>query len=83
MQSRYFLRLSVEDRPGVLAGIASVFGNNNVSISQVIQKNVAEGTAEIVVITDLVLERHFRDALLVMKEMSMVKEISSVLRVHG
>ena len=48
-----------------------------------IQKNVAEGTAEIVVITDLVLERHFRDALLVMKEMSMVKEISSVLRVHG
>lgn len=83
MQSRYFLRLSVEDRPGVLAGIASVFGNNNVSISQVIQKNVAEGTAEIVVITDLVLERHFRDALLVMKEMSMVKEVSSVLRVHG
>ena len=36
---RYFLRLQVEDRPGVLAGIASVFGNNNVSIAQVIQKN--------------------------------------------
>ncbi len=83
MRNRYFLRLSVDDRPGVLAGIASVFGNNNVSISQVIQKNVSDGTAELVVITDQVVERHFRDALLVIKEMSMVKEIPSVLRVYG
>ena len=82
-RNRYFLRLSVDDRPGVLAGIASVFGNNNVSISQVIQKNVSDGTAEIVVITDQVVERHFRDALLELKEMSMVKEIASVLRVYG
>ena len=83
MRSRYFLRLEVEDRPGVLAGIASVFGNNNVSISQVIQKNADRGLAELVVITDQVVERHFRDSLLVIKEMSMVKEIPSVLRVYG
>ena len=37
MRSRYFLRLKAEDRPGVLAGIASVFGNNNVSRSKVCQ----------------------------------------------
>ena len=83
MQSRYFLRLHAEDRPGVLAGIASVFGNNNVSIAQVIQKSAAEGTAEMVIITDRVVERHFRDALLIIKEMSIVKEIPSVLRVYG
>ena len=83
MRSRYFLRLKAEDRPGVLAGIASVFGNNNVSISQVIQKSASGGTAELVVITDQVVERHFRDSLLVIKELSMVKEISSVLRVYG
>ena len=83
MRSRYFLRLKAEDRPGVLAGIASVFGNNNVSISQVIQKSASGGAAELVVITDQVVERHFRDSLLVIKELSMVKEISSVLRVYG
>ena len=82
-RNRYFLRLSVDDRPGVLAGIASLFGKNNVRIPQVIQKNVSDGTAEIVVITDQVVERHFRDALLELKEMSMVKEIASVLRVYG
>lgn len=83
MRSRYFLRLKAEDRPGVLAGIASVFGNNNVSISQVIQKSASGGAAELVVITDQVVERHFRDSLLVIKELSMVKDISSVLRVYG
>ena len=76
-------RLKAEDRPGVLAGIASVFGNNNVSISQVILKSASGGAAELVVITDQVVERHFRDSLLVIKELSMVKEISSVLRVYG
>ena len=83
VQNRYFMRMEVEDRPGVLAAIASVFGNNHVSIAQVIQKSVGEGTAELVIITDQVEERHFKDALLVMNEMSIVKEIPSVLRVYA
>ena len=83
VKNRYFLRFQVEDRPGVLAGIASVFGNNNVSIAQVIQKNKSGDLAELVVITDTVLERHFQDALLVIREMSMVKEISAILRVYA
>lgn len=83
MKNRYFLRLEVEDRPGVLASIAAVFGDHKVSIAQVIQKNVKEGTAELVVITDEVMEQDFHDALLVMKQMSMVSEVSSVLRVYA
>lgn len=82
-KSRYFLRLQVEDRPGVLAGIASVFANNNVSIAQVIQKNKNGELAELAVITDTVLERHFNDSLLVLKELSMIREISTVLRVYA
>ncbi|MFQ9395450.1 MAG: hypothetical protein ACLR2E_17155 [Lachnospiraceae bacterium] len=34
----YFLRMQVENRSGVLANIAGVFGNNCVSIAQIIQK---------------------------------------------
>lgn len=82
-ESKYFLRLQVEDRPGVLAGIASVFGGNNVSIAQVVQKNKNGELAELVVITDTVLERHFKDSLLVLKELSMIREISTVLRVYA
>lgn len=82
IQSKYFLRMQVEDRFGVLAGIASVFGNNCVSIAQIIQKAKIRDLAEIVVITDQVEERHFNDSLAVLKGMSMIKEISAVIRVY-
>ena len=49
---KYFLRLIVEDRTGILAGVAGVLGNNGVSINQVIQKPAVNGVAELVVITD-------------------------------
>lgn len=83
IESRYFLRLQVEDRPGALASIASVFGNNNVSIAQIVQKSSIEGIAEIVVITDNVLERHFKDSVTILSSMFSIKEISSVIRVYS
>ena len=80
--SRYFMRLQVEDRPGVLAGVTSVFGNNNVSIEQFIQKRKEGTLAEIVVITEEVVERNFNDSLKILQTMSMIKEISAVIRVY-
>ena len=37
IRDRYYLRLSVADRPGVLAQIADITGKNNVGILSVIQ----------------------------------------------
>lgn len=80
--SKFFLRIQAEDRPGVLANIASVLGNNDVSIAQVVQKSRKGGTAELVIITDEVKESHFNDAMTVFSGMSVVKEISGVIRVY-
>jgi homoserine dehydrogenase len=41
--SRFYLRLMVEDRPGVLAEIARVLANHRISISSVIQHEGVEG----------------------------------------
>ena len=38
--SSMFIRLSVSDKPGVLASIAGTLGENNVSIQSVIQEDV-------------------------------------------
>ena len=35
--SQYFVRLNVADKPGVLARIATIFGEANIGISSVIQ----------------------------------------------
>lgn len=81
-RSKFFLRLEVEDKPGVLANIASVLGNNGVSIANVVQKFSDGNKAELVIITDTVCEKNFNDALTVFKCMSVVREISGVIRVY-
>jgi homoserine dehydrogenase len=83
IRSRYFLRMQVDDKSGVLASVASVLANNSVSIAQVIQKAKSSETAEIVVITDSVEEKHFNDSLAIFKGMSVIRKISSVIRVYG
>ena len=82
IKSKYYLRLEVENRMGVLAGVTGVLGNNGVSISQVLQKASDTDSAELVVITDTVRERHMRDALTILSNMSMVHKIASVIRVY-
>lgn len=80
--SKFFLRIEAVDKPGVLANIASVLGNNDVSIAQVVQKSRKDGIAELVIITDEVQEKHFNDAMAVFAGLSAVKEIAGVIRVY-
>jgi len=43
LKSKYYIRFSVKDRPGVLATTAGIFAQNNVSIHSMMQRGVAEG----------------------------------------
>ncbi len=82
-RSKYYVRLKVLDRPGVLAAIASVFGNQEVSVASVIQKRNLEHIAEIVWVTHDVLERNIQDALKIIAGLSIVEEVCNVIRVEG
>ena len=72
--------MQVDNKPGVLAAIASVFGTHTVSISKVVQKVITDGVAELAIVTDEVKEYHMQDALEHLKEMDTTREISSVIR---
>ena len=50
--------MQVDNKPGVLAAIASVFGVHKVSISKVIQKRITDGVAELVIVTEPVSYTH-------------------------
>lgn len=80
VRNKFFLRMQVENKPGVLAAIASVFGVHKVSISKVVQKIITDGVAELVIVTEAVKEYHFEDALEHLQEMETTREISSVIR---
>ncbi|WP_251387608.1 homoserine dehydrogenase [Mediterraneibacter agrestimuris] len=80
VRNKFFLRMQVHNKPGVLAQIAQVFGDHKVSITRVVQKNAQSEQAELVIVTEKVKEKHLKNALHVLKEMDDIIEISSVIR---
>ncbi|HOB01261.1 MAG TPA: homoserine dehydrogenase [Casimicrobium huifangae] len=54
VETSYYLRLRVDDKPGVLADITRVLADNNISIDAMLQKEPAEGEAQ----TDIILLTH-------------------------
>jgi homoserine dehydrogenase len=84
IESRYYLRLNVADRPGVLAQIAKVLGDNNISIASCIQKETDNTvqTAELVIMTHVAKEKAMQKALTELKALSVMKEIGNFVRVE-
>lgn len=80
VKNKFFLRMQVENCPGVLAQIAKVFGEHKVSIARVVQKNAKTDRAELVIVTEKVKEKHMGSALCELKEMKSIFEVSSMIR---
>jgi len=85
IQTRYYLRMSVTDQPGVLAQISKILGDHSISISSVIQKETdpSTNTAEIVIMTHPAKERAFQQALRETEHLSVVEDISNFVRVEA
>jgi len=85
VKTRYYLRLDAPDRPGVLAQISKVLGDNAISISSVIQResNLAAQTAVIVIMTYPAEEQGIQKALKQLKQLPVVSEVSNFIRVEG
>jgi homoserine dehydrogenase len=85
VETRYYIRMSVDDRAGVLAQISKVLGDNSISISSVIQKesDPATKTTEIVIMTHPAQEKAMQKALEETRRLSVIKEISNFVRVEA
>jgi homoserine dehydrogenase len=82
MEGQYYILLRVEDRPGVLAEIASVFGRNEVSIKSVWQEGTG-ADAQLVFITHRAREGSFQQAVTELGGVRAVEEVRSILRVEA
>jgi len=85
IKTRYYLRLNVADRPGVLAQITKILGDHQISISSVIQKEAdsAAQTAEIVIMTHPAQEKAVQQALEELKRLAVVKDLGNFVRVEA
>ncbi len=85
-ESKYYLRMTVQDRPGVLARIATVLGNTQISIASFIQyelEDAPEGTADLVFTTHRAAEGDLTEAIREIERMDVVLEIGNVLPMAG
>ncbi|MGI6545630.1 MAG: homoserine dehydrogenase [Fastidiosipilaceae bacterium] len=81
VENMFYIRLLVKDQTNVLSGVAKAFGDNDVSISSVVQNSSDEGEAELVIITHSAAERGVRAALERIQEKDYVQSIEAVIRV--
>lgn len=84
VETRYYLRLTVKDQPGVLARVAGALGGADVSIAHIFQTPDEEhGTAEIAVVTHKVAERAVRGALAALKGLPDVLAVECLIRIEA
>ncbi len=74
-QSRYYLRIMAQDRPGVLTRISGEFGNRGISLASVLQKDdhTGKGLVPLLVTTHPALEGNIREALAAIDTMDFVE----------
>lgn len=63
VRTKYYLRLLVDDRPGVLAEVAERLARHHISVAQMFQDAGVRGEASIVILTHDARDRDVRDAV--------------------
>ena len=84
-RTRYQVRLDVADRPGVLAQVAAVLADHDVSIETVRQSPLGERTdsAHLVITTHAAPDHAQRATIEAIERLDVVERVVSVLRVEG
>ncbi len=82
VETAYYLRMLVEDRPGVVAKIAGILGDAGISIEAIQQKEPAEGEVDVplVMLTHRVREGRMNQALAQIEQLDSVR--AKVMRIR-
>ncbi|MCD6567727.1 MAG: homoserine dehydrogenase [Dehalococcoidia bacterium] len=82
IETRYYLRLTVIDQPGVLAQITRILGDHNISLASIIQKEaVSAKSVSVIVTTYLVREKELRAALQQIDLLEVVKAKTRIIQI--
>ncbi|EKF22894.1 homoserine dehydrogenase [Mycolicibacterium hassiacum DSM 44199] len=85
--TRYYVSMRVADRPGVLAAVATEFGNRSVSIAEVRQEGIDDGGeprgARLVVVTHKATDAALSETVKALASLDVVQSVDSVIRMEG
>jgi homoserine dehydrogenase len=82
MQTKYYLRLDVEDKSGVLAKVATVLGDRNISIKTMVQKASNNNNANFLLSTHTCKEIDIQNALKELENSGLVNSKPRMIRIE-
>ncbi len=81
--TRYYLRLQVKDKPGVIAAIATILGKEKISISSFVQKERQnENNVSLLILTHLANEKMIKRAIMKIEKLDEVCDKIKLLRIE-
>jgi homoserine dehydrogenase len=84
IETKYYFRFTVVDRPGVLSKISGILGDHNISLETVIQKASKEaGAVPIVMTTYKAKEKDVRQALTKIDRLDIVRDKTILIRIEA
>jgi homoserine dehydrogenase len=85
VETSYYLRMRVDDQPGVLADIARILADRGISIDAMIQKEPPEGEkqTDIILLTHVSIERNVVDAIGAIEALPTVRARIVRIRLEG
>jgi len=81
INSKYYLRINVSDRAGVLARITKVFEDNNISVETMLQRPASQNSANLLVSTHIALEKDIQNMINELQDIDFVNSKPVMIRI--
>ena len=82
IQTKYYLRLEVADKSGTLAKIATILGNNSISIEAMLQKPLKNGSANLLLTTHISIEKNIIKAMNELENSGVILTKPAMIRIE-
>ncbi|MCG3701339.1 homoserine dehydrogenase [Aliarcobacter butzleri] len=82
IQTKYYLRLEVADKSGTLAKVATIFGNNSISIENMMQKPLKDSKANLLLTTHTCIEKDILKAIKELENSGVVLTKPNMIRIE-
>jgi homoserine dehydrogenase len=82
IQTKYYLRLEVADKSGTLAKIATILGDNDISIEAMLQKPLKDGSANLLLTTHISIEKDIMKAIIELENSGVILSKPAMIRIE-
>jgi homoserine dehydrogenase len=81
IESKYYLRINVSDKAGVLSKITTIFATNNISIETILQRPSKDGSANLLISTHIAVEKDIQNMIKSIEELDFVNSKPVMIRI--